>query len=173
MIKTRKQRLEDLFYAHATPAERLSYDLKRERQKVSELESLPAKVVEVEKEVVKEVKIENPVTGEEVVNKVNSLKIEPEYQIDFAHIKNFPWHLVKQAGESMGLISWGGGRVLEVTGTIDDSNTSFVIGSKPMVVVINGGMYQSTGGAITWTYSEGTLTTSFPVGSSGSIFGLS
>lgn len=172
MKKTRKQKLEEIFYANASEAERLAYDLKKSNQKVAVLESLPVDVVEVEKEVVREVPTESKVTGAEIVSKINQLAIEPEYQIDFSHVKNFPWHLVKQMGESVGISSWGGGVKMSVSGTVDDSNVVFVVASEPMVLVINGGVYESTGGAITWTYSEGNLTLSSPVGTGGSIFAL-
>lgn len=62
--------------------------------------------------------------------------------------------------------------VLAATGTIDDSNTAFTFPSRPSVLVINGGTYRETGGAITWTWSSPTATLSVPVGTGGSIFGL-
>lgn len=63
---------------------------------------------------------------------------------------------------------------LTATGTIDDSNKAFTFASKPTVLVINGALYQQTGGAITWTWNSGTLTAtlSIAVGTGGSIFGL-
>lgn len=62
--------------------------------------------------------------------------------------------------------------VVTVTGTIDDSNTSFTVTTQPSVLVINGTVYQQTGGAITWTYLAGAITLSSAVGTNGSIFGL-
>lgn len=64
--------------------------------------------------------------------------------------------------------------VLTATGTINDSNTTFTFASEPAILIINGASYQQTGGAITWTWTAGTLTValSSPVGSGGSIFGL-
>lgn len=64
--------------------------------------------------------------------------------------------------------------ILAATGTIDDSNLDFTFASLPIVLVINGGVYQQTGGAITWSWNAGLLTAtlSSPVGSGGSIFGL-
>ena len=66
------------------------------------------------------------------------------------------------------------GSVLTATGTIDDSNVSFTFTSEPSVLIINGGTYRQTGGAITWSWVEATLTAtlSSPVGTSGSLFGL-
>lgn len=57
------------------------------------------------------------------------------------------------------------------TGTVDNSNTSFTFTTAPTVLVINGGIYAPTGGAITWTGTT-SVTLSSPVGSGGSIFGL-
>ena len=64
--------------------------------------------------------------------------------------------------------------VLTATGTIDDSNKDFTFTQKPSVIVMNGATYQQTGGAITWTWTAGTLTAtlSSPVGSGGSLFGI-
>lgn len=63
--------------------------------------------------------------------------------------------------------------LLTISGTIDDSNVTFTSTSQPKLLVINGGTYQPTGGAITWTYSGGTITLSSPIGTGGSIFGIS
>lgn len=38
----------------------------------------------------------SPDTGKEIVAKVNELEIKPELQIDFPHIKNFPWQEVQR-----------------------------------------------------------------------------
>lgn len=169
-----KSKLKRIFDLLASPEERLAYELKRLKKRVGILEGNPPREVIHEKPIVtneiKEVAVAD--TGEQIVDKVNRLKIEPEYQIDFSHIKNFPWHLVNRAGEAVGLASWGGSRVLAATGTIDDNNTSFTITSKPTVLIINGGIYQESGGAITWSYDSGALTLSVPVGIGGSIFGL-
>lgn len=62
--------------------------------------------------------------------------------------------------------------ILAVTGTIDDSNVTFNTTSTPQLLIINGAIYQSTGGAITWSYAAGVITLSSPVGSGGSIFAL-
>lgn len=66
----------------------------------------------------------------------------------------------------------GGVGIITVTGTINDSNVSFTAGSQPTVLDINGAVYSPTGGAITWTYSSGSITLSSPVGTGGSIFGI-
>lgn len=62
--------------------------------------------------------------------------------------------------------------VITLTGTIDDSNVTFTAGSEPTQLVINGGIYKTTGGAITWSYVAGTITLSSPVGTGGSIYGF-
>ncbi len=69
----------------------------------------------------------------------------------------------------------GGGSgvsIITVSGTVNNSNTSFTASSEPSLLVINGEIYKPTGGEITWSYSGGTITLSEPVGTGGSIFGL-
>lgn len=66
----------------------------------------------------------------------------------------------------------GGLTIITLTGTIDDSNVTFTAGSEPTQLVINGGIYKPTGGAIAWTYVAGTITLSNPVGTGGSVYGL-
>lgn len=70
------------------------------------------------------------------------------------------------------IASTGGLAQITISGTIDDSNVTFTASSLPDILVINGGLYRSTGGAITWSYVAGTITLSSPVGTGGSIFGL-
>lgn len=69
----------------------------------------------------------------------------------------------------------GGGfiTIVAVSGTINDSNVTFTSATEPTVLVINGLVYQKTGGSITWSYLAGTITLSSPIGTGGSIFGLS
>lgn len=62
--------------------------------------------------------------------------------------------------------------ILTATGTVDDSNVTFTFISQPTLLCINGAFYQSSGGAITWSYVTGTVTLSSPVGTGGSIFGI-
>jgi hypothetical protein len=69
--------------------------------------------------------------------------------------------------------SSGSFAVVAVTGTIDDSNVTFTVATEPVLVVINGASYTSTGGAITWTWVAGTLTLSSPVGTGGNIYSIS
>lgn len=77
--------------------------------------------------------------------------------------KNGTWTLT---GGSAGLTPIG------VTGTIDDSNTTFTPASTILLLNINGSFYQQTGGAITWNYSGSNIILSSPVGLGGSIFGI-
>lgn len=70
-------------------------------------------------------------------------------------------------------VSTGGGFAeVTITGTINDSNVTFTSATEPTYLVMNGAWYKQTGGAITWTYSGGTITLSSPVGTGGSIFGV-
>ena len=62
--------------------------------------------------------------------------------------------------------------ILTATGTINDTNLAFTFTSQPTVLIINGAVYQQTGGAITWTWSDPTATLSVAVGTGGSIFGI-
>lgn len=68
----------------------------------------------------------------------------------------------------------GGEGYIEISGARDDSNTTFTCSIRPSYVIMNGMWYRPTGGAITWSWSAGTLTTSEPVGSlpTNTIFGL-
>lgn len=66
----------------------------------------------------------------------------------------------------------GGFSVIAVIGTINDSNVTFTATSQPTLLNINGAFYQKTGGAITWTYSGGTITLSSAVGTGGNIYGI-
>ncbi len=61
---------------------------------------------------------------------------------------------------------------LSATGTINDANVTFTFASLPIALIINGAVYQQSGGAITWSYLAGTVTLSSPVGTGGSIVGL-
>lgn len=62
--------------------------------------------------------------------------------------------------------------IIAVAGAINDSNMSFTAASEPTLLNINGSFYQKTGGAITWTYVAGAITTSQPIGTGGAIFGV-
>lgn len=62
--------------------------------------------------------------------------------------------------------------IINVTGTVNDSNTSFTAATLPTLLNINGAFYQQTGGAITWSYSGTTITLSSPVGTGGQIYGI-
>jgi hypothetical protein len=68
--------------------------------------------------------------------------------------------------------STGGVAHITISGTINDSNTTFTALSEPLDLVINGATYAKTGGAITWTYTAGTIVLSSPIGTGGSIYGI-
>lgn len=61
----------------------------------------------------------------------------------------------------------GGALAVETpSGTVDDSNTTFTVVNEPVYVVINGAQYFDGAG---YSYSGGTLTLDFPVGTGGFI----
>lgn len=69
----------------------------------------------------------------------------------------------------------GGFTVLAATGDINDTNTTFTFTSAPTLLNINGAFYSDTstvGGVLAWTIVGTTVTTAFPVGTGGSIFGI-
>jgi len=66
-----------------------------------------------------------------------------------------------------------GSSIVTVTGTRDDSNTTFTAATEPTVLVINGSAYNKTGGSYTWTYVSGTIEISNAVGVGGDIYGVS
>lgn len=97
----------------ASPAEKLAYQLKQTENKVKELENIPTpEVIEI-----------IPDTGEEIVEKINALELVPDKQVDFLHIKNFPWHLVNKSGQD--LISWGNPVPATSQGLTDGANIAW------------------------------------------------
>lgn len=126
-----KKKLEKLFLDIATPEEKKAFKNKRqiEIRKESieeEIQKLKDKIVELSKQPSKgdqgnegrAGKDGSPDTGEQIVDKINELEPEPKKQIDFLHIKNFPWNEIKKIGNN--LISWGGGIWGSITGTLSD-----------------------------------------------------
>lgn len=106
-------------------------------------------------------------------------RIKNEQMLDLSHIKGAQGFIkdgVKYKFEELmhggGGNSSGGFSVIAVSGTINDSNTSFSAATQPTLLNINGAFYQKTGGTITWTYAGTAITTSSPVGTGGSIFGV-
>lgn len=59
--------------------------------------------------------------------------------------------------------------ILAATGTVDDSNLDFTFTTEPLLIVINGASYRKGHG---WSWSVGTATLDFPVGTGGDIYGL-
>lgn len=60
-------------------------------------------------ETIKNITVENPVTGKEVVEKINSLEIEPDLQIGFEHIKDWKKHVKEEIRSFGGTNNLGGG----------------------------------------------------------------
>lgn len=103
----------------------------------------------------------SPDAGEEIVKKVNDLEAKPPFQIDFIHIKNFPWHKVK-GEESGGLVSWGNPlSVEEVDGSPAVPNvTKLIFSSGTVTDNSDGSVTVSTGGnnTLAQTLALGNLT---------------
>lgn len=107
----------------------------------------------------------SPDTGKEIVTKINGLAIKPNEQIDFGHIKNFPWHEIrKRQDDGGGIIAWGAGtRFIDnetPSGTIDGVNADFTLTNAPfptssLVLVLNG-QFQTQG--VEYTLSGSTIT---------------
>ena len=121
----------------------------------------------------KDGKESSPDTGKVIARKLETL--EGVERLDYYALKNLPSIPKKLKGG--GKLGGGGGSgglgtILTATGTIDDSNVTFTFTQLPSILIINGGMYQQTGGSITWTYLAGTVTLSVAVGVNGAIFGL-
>lgn len=122
-----------------------------------------------------------PKLGEKIRDGLELL--EGENRLDKSAIKGLDEELKKIGDEARnkggGFV--GGGRInylsemkLLASGTIDDSNTAFQFALKPSFIVVNGGWYEGTGGAITWTWTAATSTAtlSSAVGSNGTIWGI-
>ena len=95
-------------------------------------------------------------------------KLKGKDKLDYNALKNRPIIPAQQFG---GVIHRGGGglSVLTATGSIDDSNVTFVFTSTPTLVVVNGAIYQNGSGV---TISGITATLDNPAGTGGSVFGL-
>lgn len=105
--------------------------------------------------------------------------VKKEQLLDLSHIKGAQGFIkdgVKYRFEELmhggGGKSSGGFSIIAVSGVINDTNTSFIAASTPTLLNINGAFYQQTGGAITWSLSGLSITTSSPVGQGGSIFAV-
>lgn len=153
----------------------------RETPKVTEVD-----LMQLRREIMEEVSKSVP-TLDEMIQKIKS-----EQLLGLRDIKGMPinmndmrWHgggissvthdatLTGSGTASSPLSVVGSGlAIITVTGTVNDSNTSFTSATQPTVLVINGGVYQRTGGIITWTWVATVITLSSAVGTGGSIFGL-
>lgn len=107
------KKLEELFLKLATPEERLAYEQKKLKDKITQLEQMPkpekGESIRGEKGEPgpigpegKTGKDGTEIEGEEIVLKINNLETIPLKQIDFTHIKNFPWHLTKKSNDDWG-----------------------------------------------------------------------
>lgn len=88
-------------------------------------------------------------------------------------ILNFTSSTVTRNPDGTVNISGGGGLTeIEISGTVDDNNTTFTAPSEPRYLVVNGVWYKASGGAITWSYNAGTITLDKPIGTGGQIWGF-
>ena len=107
-------------------------------------------------------------------------KLKKEKLIDLSHIKGGQTFVKDQVRYKIEELMHGsvkpasasGITIITISGTVDDSNTSFTATTQPTLLNINGSFYQPLGGAITWTYAGGTITISSPVGTGGQIYGI-
>ena len=85
------------------------------------------------------------------------------------------------SNETLTFSSTGGGggggsfTVLTATGSIDDTNKTFSFSSAPSILSINGSLYnagETSGGVVMWTLIGLVATLANPIGSGGSIFGI-
>jgi len=86
----------------------------------------------------------NIITGDEIVGKINELSLEPIKQVDFVHIKNFPWHKVKEHGGGNDLISWGNPLL-----TIDEVDGSPSVSQVTGITFTNGTVTDDGDGTVT------------------------
>lgn len=160
------------------PKDGENYILTEEDKKEIASTIIPSERVVVEKtiikekptttEIVKEFKIENPVTGKEVVDKINELPIKPEFQIDAKHIKNLPEKDSREGVKLGSGIARGGLKLVwntELNGTIDDSNTIFTLPTSAptpidgkFVISARGALKDSDSGDFTVSNNNRTIT---------------
>lgn len=135
-----REKLKKLFLENATPEERLEYEKKELEKKVKLLQEIPPEVIKGEKgddgKDGKDGKDGSPDTGAIIVKKINELEAISQKQIDFNHIKNFPWHFIKNNGGDGGtLIDWGSsGLNLRVStlGQITANQNDYALGSASL-----------------------------------------
>lgn len=75
----------------------------------------------------------------------------------------------------LSVLATGSFTLLTTNSVIDDSNQTFVFTASPSLVVINGQTWRqgsTSGGVIMWTKVGTTVTTAFPVGQGGDIYGI-
>ena len=130
-MKDRKKLL-DIFFETASPEERLAYEKKQLEKKLAALAEVPPDTIKGEPGTPGAPgapgKDGSPDSGEQIVAKINELEIVPEKQIDFPHIKGFPWHLLKK-GEN-GIITWGNPIEAAIIYVIDGGGSAITTGVK-------------------------------------------
>lgn len=103
-------------------------------------------------------------------------KLQKEKPLDISHIRNAQTFVkdgirykVEELMRGASGSSTGSTTPIVISGTVDDSNTSFTAASVPNLVIINGASYRNGHGV---TISGTAITTDAPVGSGGDICGL-
>ncbi len=112
MKNKNRQKLEEIFFANSSSEERLSYEKKKAEKKAEILKNLPPEVIQGPPGPAGPPgKGGSPDTAEKIVEKINSLPLEGK-KIDFSHIGNFPWHIVKKlfpggTNDGVGFMGYG------------------------------------------------------------------
>jgi len=150
-----KDKLKKLFFSMADPKDKLDFVVKQFGARLDKLENYPLPKMGLKGDKGDSGpagKDGSPESGEEIVIKINSLDTVPDHQIDFVHIKNFPWHLTKGDRQGNSLISWGNPlTVEEIDGSPSVSNVTGLIFS-------NGSVTDNGDGTVTVTTGGGGFT---------------
>lgn len=119
-------------------------------------------------EIKTETKIENPVTGKDIVDKVNDLEIEPELQIDFTHIKGWEDKVKSLIPKTQGSPVYigggnsGGGRIVksyDISSQLDGVTKTFNLPAMHRVISVHAtsfpGAFRET---IDYTFTSTSIT---------------
>lgn len=153
-------------------------DLSDIEERVSEIED---EVNEIEVPEIEEIEQDLPKLGESIRDGLELIQNEDDklsinsigyLRKELDELKELIKSKTTSSGSGGGRITTIANLIIPISGTIDDSNVIFTSYKEPNYLIINGGAYQKTGGAITWTWVSGTITLSNAVGTNGSIWGI-